>query len=94
VRYRADDLGHRIVTESNRIIQGPGRTSGEYRATLQPMATRPKLTPLQVLQRLQTRLEKRMEALQRVKLAGYEFVISELEVELDYLRRAGRYLEE
>jgi len=58
------------------------------------MATRPKLTPLQVLQRLQTRLEKRMEALQRVKLAGYEFVISELEVELDYLRRAGRYLEE
>jgi hypothetical protein len=37
---------------------------------------------------------KRMEALQRVKLAGYEFVISELEVELDYLRRAQRYLEE
>jgi hypothetical protein len=39
-----------------------------------------------------------MEALQRVKLAGYEFVISELEVELDfeldYLRRATRYLEE
>jgi hypothetical protein len=58
------------------------------------MAARPKLTPVQVLQRLQTRLEKRMEALQRVKLAGYEFVISELEVELDYLRRATRYLEE
>jgi hypothetical protein len=58
------------------------------------MAARPKLTPDQVLQRLQTRLEKRMEALQRVKLAGYEFVISELEVELDYLRRAARYLEE
>jgi hypothetical protein len=34
------------------------------------MATRPKLTPVQVLQRLQARLEKRMEALQRVKLAG------------------------
>jgi hypothetical protein len=61
---------------------------------LLPMAARPKLTPVQVLQRLQHRLEKRMEALQRVKLAGYEFVISELEVELDYLRRAARYLAE
>jgi hypothetical protein len=29
-----------------------------------------------------------MEAFQRVKLAGYEFVISELEVDLDHLRRA------
>jgi hypothetical protein len=58
------------------------------------MATRPKLTPVQVLQRLQARLEKRMEALQRVKLAGYEMVISELEIEMDYLRRAVRYLEE
>jgi hypothetical protein len=44
--------------------------------------------------RLQTRLEKRMEALQRVKLAGYEMVISELEIEMDYLRRATRYLED
>jgi hypothetical protein len=35
-----------------------------------------------------------MEALQRVKLAGYEFVISELGVEMDYLRRAAGYLEE
>jgi hypothetical protein len=34
-----------------------------------------------------------MESLQRVKLAGYEPVISELEVVLDYLRRATRYLE-
>jgi hypothetical protein len=40
------------------------------------------------------RLEKRMEALQRVKLAWYEFVILELEVELDFLRRAIRYLED
>jgi hypothetical protein len=56
------------------------------------MTTRPILTPTQVLQRLQVRLKKRVEALQRVKLAGYEFVISETEVELDYLRRAGRYL--
>jgi hypothetical protein len=29
-----------------------------------------------------------------VKLAGFEIVIAELEVELDYLRRATRYLEE
>jgi hypothetical protein len=35
-----------------------------------------------------------MEALQRVKLDGYQIVISELEVEQDYLRRAIRYLEE
>jgi hypothetical protein len=33
-----------------------------------------------------------MEALQRVRLAGYEFVLSELEVELDYLRRAANAL--
>ena len=57
------------------------------------MATR-KLTPIQVLERLQRRLEKRMEALQRVKLDGFQMVISELEVELDYLRRAARYLEQ
>jgi len=58
------------------------------------MATRPKLTPIQVLERLQRRLEKRMESLQRVKLGGFEIVIAELEVELDLLRRAARYLEE
>jgi hypothetical protein len=34
-----------------------------------------------------------MESLQRVKLGGFEIVIVELEVELDYLRRATRYLE-
>jgi hypothetical protein len=34
-----------------------------------------------------------MEALQRVKLEGYNMVICELEVEQDYLRRAARYLE-
>jgi hypothetical protein len=56
--------------------------------------SRPKLTPVQVLQRLQLRLQKRMEALQRVKLDGYAMVIGELEVELDLLRRATRYLEE
>jgi hypothetical protein len=41
-----------------------------------------------------SRLEKRMEALQPVKLDGFQMVISELEVEQDYLRRAKRYLEE
>ena len=35
-----------------------------------------------------------MESLQRVKLAGFERVIAELETELDFLRRATRYLEE
>jgi hypothetical protein len=55
---------------------------------------RPKLTPVQVLERLQLRLEKRMEALQRVKLDGFQMVISELETEMDYLRRAQRYLQE
>jgi hypothetical protein len=58
------------------------------------MATHPKLTPIQVLGRLQSCLEKRMEALQRVKLEGFEIVISELETEMDYLRRAQRYWED
>jgi len=49
---------------------------------------------VEVLQRLQKRLEKRIRTLQRVKLSGFEVVISELETELDYLRRATRYLEE
>jgi hypothetical protein len=58
------------------------------------MAIRTKLTPVQVLERLQLRLERRMEALQRVKLGGFDMVIAELEVELDLLRRATRYLED
>lgn len=62
--------------------------------TLLPMANGSKLSPVQVLQRLQRRLEKRMESLQRVKLDGFNVVIAELEVELDYLRRATRYLED
>jgi hypothetical protein len=45
-----------------------------------PWPPTPKLTPIQVLTRLQRRLEKRMESLQRVKLAGFVIVISELEV--------------
>jgi hypothetical protein len=54
------------------------------------MATR-KLTAVEILERFQHRLEKRMEAIQRAKLEGFETVISELEVEQDYLRRATRY---
>jgi len=61
-----------------------------YTSTMPPR----KLTPTQVLERLLTRLEKRMESLQRVKLDGFQMVISEMEVEMDYLRRAKRYLEE
>jgi len=52
------------------------------------------LTCLQSLERLQRRLERRIEALERVKLDGFERVLAELETELDYLRRATRYLEE
>jgi hypothetical protein len=52
------------------------------------------LTPVPVLQRLTRRLEKRMESLQRVKLAGFDVVIAELEVELGYLCRAMRLLED
>jgi hypothetical protein len=32
--------------------------------------------------------------LQRAKLEGFEIVITELETEMDYLRRAQRYLGE
>ncbi len=53
-----------------------------------------KLTPTEVFERLLNRLEKRMEALQRIKLEGYGLVIAELEIERDYLHRAMRYLEE
>jgi hypothetical protein len=55
---------------------------------------RRKLTPIEVLNRLLKRLEKRAEALQRVKLEGNAAIINELEVEMDYLRRATRYLED
>lgn len=43
------------------------------------------LPTIQVLERLLTRLEKRLEALQRVKLDGFQMVISELEVEREAL---------
>jgi hypothetical protein len=67
---------------------------GEQKANTGAMPGSRRLTPVEVLQRLQRRLEKRMETLQRVKLDGFAMVISELEVELDLLRRATRYLEE
>jgi hypothetical protein len=73
------------------IIPGLRGTKGEYNRVMQGQ---PKLTPIQVLERLQLRLEQRMESLQRVKLDGYHVVISELETELDLLRRAQRYLED
>jgi hypothetical protein len=73
------------------LISGDRRTKGEYNRCMTGL---PKLTPIQVLERLQLRLEQRMESLQRVKLEGYYVVISELETELDLLRRAQRYLED
>ncbi len=73
------------------IIGQSWRTKDEYNRGMQGQS---KLTPIQVLERLQLRLEQRMESLQRVKLDGYHVVISELETELDLLRRAQRYLED
>ena len=35
-----------------------------------------------------------MEAFERVMPGGFQMVISELEMEMDYLRRGKRYLEE
>jgi hypothetical protein len=73
------------------IFHFPGGIKGEYNRLMPGQA---KLTPIQVLERLQLRLEQRMESLQRVKLDEYRVVISELETELDLLRRAQRYLED
>lgn len=58
----------------------------------QPMA--PRLTPPQVLDRLLTRIEKLIDSLKRVGLPGMEAVVSELEVERNYLLWARRYLEQ
>jgi hypothetical protein len=54
----------------------------------------PKLTPLQVFDRLIRRLEKRIDSLERVRLDGFKPVLSELQVEMHYLNRARDYLEE
>jgi hypothetical protein len=61
------------------------RSSGQSRATSSFLA---------FSSAFQYRLEKRMEVPQRVKLEGFEIDISELETEMDYLRRASRYLED
>ena len=55
---------------------------------------RPSSSPPRVLDRLLSRVEKRIDALRRVKLPGFEVVVSELEVERNYLLRAKRYLEQ
>jgi cob(I)alamin adenosyltransferase len=53
-----------------------------------------KLSPVQVLERLQARLQRRVDALEGVKLDGYTIAIAELQIALDLLRRARRYLEQ
>jgi hypothetical protein len=63
-----------------------------FRCSRSPARLRP-ASPIQVLERLLTQLEKRMKP-SSVKLDGFQMVINELEVEMDHLRRAKRYLEE
>ena len=53
---------------------------------------RRKLTAVEVVARLEARVEKRIDGLQRVGLPGFEAAITELETELDLLRRAIKYL--
>jgi hypothetical protein len=79
------------VGESSRV----GRTAtSEFLQLIARMCTISSTTLRWALPAQRRRLEKRMESLQRVKLASFEVVISELETELDYLRRATRHLEE
>jgi hypothetical protein len=53
-----------------------------------PPGPPPQARPVQVLLRLQRRIEKRMESLQRVKLDGFEPVIAELKP--NWISCAGR----
>jgi hypothetical protein len=53
-----------------------------------------KLSPVEVLERLQLRLQRRVAALEGVKLDGYAIAIAELRIALDLLQRAQRYLEQ
>ena len=53
-----------------------------------------KLSPVQVLERLQARLQRRVAALEGVQLDGYTIAIAELRIALDLLHRAQRYLEQ
>lgn len=50
------------------------------------------LTAEQCLDRLITRLRKRIAALEGVNMPDYSVTIHELRVELDYLIRARRYI--
>jgi hypothetical protein len=62
-------LAYRFPTRFTVSPSRPLITRVSWRTeSLLHMAPRPKLPPVQVLQRLQHRVEKRMEALQRTKL--------------------------
>jgi phage FluMu protein gp41 len=76
------------VEKGTNLLSGQEAAGGRVDGT---MSLR-KLSPTQLLERLLIRLKKRTEALQRLKLDGYGMVISELETEMDYLRRAKRYM--
>lgn len=69
-----------------------GRTKGEYNLAMPE--PRQKLNPTEVLERLQIRLRRRIEALEGMRLPGYSTAIDELQVEMDLLKSAQRYLEE
>jgi hypothetical protein len=53
----------------------------------------PKLTPLEVFDKLIRRVEKRIDALKRVGLDGFKPVLSELGEELHFLNRGRDYVE-
>jgi len=58
------------------------------------MAARPKLDPSRPYNASCVAWKSGWNLCQRVKLTGFTVVLAELEVELDDLRRAMRYLEE
>jgi hypothetical protein len=57
------------------------------------MPAPPKLTPLEVFDKLIRRVEKRIDALQRVGLDGFKPVLAELAEEAHFLHRGRDYLE-
>lgn len=52
-----------------------------------------RLSAPEVLRRIAIRVRKRIDALERVRLPGFDPVIHELKVVLDLLERGTRYLE-
>jgi hypothetical protein len=68
----------------------PKRTKSEYNSPMPPPS---KLTPLEVFDKLIRRLEKRVDALKRVKLDGFGPVIAELSEEIHFLNRGRDYIE-